>query len=116
MGGSKNNPVPMSAPCMPCDAHGSTGCRSLGTTRATAREAPQLRLSSGTDFQLAANSLRAPTYLHLVLDPGPDGVGLSSKLAAQALVGMLAGQLLLQGLIPDGHELLHLSGPKGNRG
>lgn len=26
---------------------------------------------------------------------------------------MLAGQLLLQGLIPDGHKLLHLSGIKG---
>lgn len=59
---------------------------------------------------------RALAYLHLVLDPGPDGIGLRSKLAPQTLVSMLASQLLLQGLIADGHELLHLSGPKDNKG
>lgn len=75
-------------------------------------ERPHSCVSSGTDFHVGENSLRAPAYLHLVLDPGPDGVGLGGKLAPQALIGVLAGQLLLQGLVPDGHELLHLSGPR----
>lgn len=66
--------------------------------------------------EAVSGPLGAPTYLHLVLDPGPDGVGLGGKLAPQALVGVLAGQLLLQRLVPDGHELLHLSGPKGGWG
>lgn len=73
-------------------------------------------LSTGSNFEGCKKLFgRAPPYLHLVLDPWPNGIGLSSKLASQTLIGVLAGQLLLQGLIPDGHELLHLSGTKGNR-
>lgn len=60
-------------------------------------------------------SLGRVTYLHLVLDPGPNGIGLGRKLAPQALISMLASQLLLQGLVADGHQLLHLSGPKDKR-
>lgn len=82
---------------------------------AAAQEAPQL-CPLGDCSEVVSGSLGALTYLHLVLDPGPDGVGLGGKLAPQALVGMLAGQLLLQRLVPDGHELLHLSGPKGGQG
>ena len=52
------------------------------------------------------------TNLHLVLDPGTNGIGLGSKRAPQALIRMLESQLLLQGLIPDRHQLLHLSEPK----
>lgn len=63
-------------------------------------------------FQAPEVPRKGATYLHLVLDPGPNGIGLGSKLAPQALIGMLASQLLLQGLIPDGHQLLHLSEPK----
>lgn len=58
---------------------------------------------------------KGATYLHLVLDPGPNGIGLGSKLASQALIGVLASQLLLQGLVPHGHQLLHLSEPKDSR-
>ena len=74
-------------------------------------------VSSGTDLEAVTGSRwRALTHLHLALDPGPNGIGLCSELAPQTLVGMLAGQLLLQRLVPDGHELLHLPGFKGNRG
>lgn len=72
---------------------------------------------SEAQYQLQAVEVprKGATYLHLVLDPGPNGIGLGSKLAPQALIGMLASQLLLQGLIPDGHQLLHLSEPKDSR-
>lgn len=66
-------------------------------------------------FQIPEGPRKGATYLHLVLDPGPNGIGLGSKLAPQALISMLASQFLLQGLIPDGHQLLHLSEPKDSR-
>lgn len=72
---------------------------------------------SEAQYQVQApeGSRKDTTYLHLVLDPGPNGIGLGSKLAPQTLISMLASQLLLQGLIPDGHQLLHLSEPKDSR-
>ena len=50
------------------------------------------------------------TYLHLGLDPGSDDVGLGGELAPQPLVGLLSGHLLLQHLVSEGHEVLHLQG------
>lgn len=73
-------------------------------------------MAKGLIAGLVNSAWEGMAYLHLVLDPGPNGIGLCSKLAPQTLVSMLASQLLLQGLIADGHELLHLSGPKDNKG
>lgn len=39
----------------------------------------------------SASAWRSDTHFHLGLDPWPNDIGLSSKLATQALVGMLAG-------------------------
>ena len=50
------------------------------------------------------------TYLHLGLDPGSDDVGLGGELAPQPLVGLLSGHLLLQHLVSEGDEVLHLRG------
>ena len=47
-------------------------------------------------------------YLHFGLYPGPDDVGLVGKLAAQVVVRLLLGQLLLQGPVTLGHQLFHL--------
>lgn len=47
-------------------------------------------------------------YLHLSLNPGSDDVGLCSKLAPQPLIGLLSGHLLLEHLVSEGHEVLHL--------
>lgn len=47
-------------------------------------------------------------YLHLGLYPGPNDVGLGSKLAPQPLVGLLSGHFLLEHLVSEGHKVLHL--------
>lgn len=47
-------------------------------------------------------------HLHLSLDPGPHDVGLAGKLAAEVLVGLLLALLLQEGVVPLGHQLLHL--------
>lgn len=39
----------------------------------------------------SASAWGSDTHLHLGLDPWPNDIGLSSKLATQALIGMLAG-------------------------
>lgn len=49
-------------------------------------------------------------HLHLGLDPGPDDVGLCSKLASQPLVGLLPGHLLLEHLVSEWNKVLHLRG------
>lgn len=73
-------------------------------------------IAAASYSKLLKRSWQVSTYLHLVLDPGSDGIGLCGKLAPQSLISVLASQLFLQGLIPDGHQLLHLSGPKDNQG
>lgn len=47
-------------------------------------------------------------HLHLSLDPGPHDVGLAGKLAAEVLVGLLFALFLQEGMVPLGHQLLHL--------
>lgn len=49
------------------------------------------------------------THLHLVLDPGPDDVGLLGELPAQALVVLLPRVLLHQRLVSQRHQLLDLN-------
>lgn len=48
------------------------------------------------------------THLHLGLNPGSDDVGLGGELAPQPLVGLLPGDLLLEHLVPEGNQVLHL--------
>lgn len=55
----------------------------------------------------AARLGRCP-HLHLRLDPGPHNVGLAGKLAAEVLIGLLFALLLQEGVVPLGHQLLHL--------
>lgn len=47
-------------------------------------------------------------HLHLRLDPGPHDVGLAGELAAEVLIGLLLALLLQEGVVPLGHQLLHL--------
>lgn len=47
-------------------------------------------------------------HLHLSLDPGPHDVGLAGELAAEMLIGLLLALLLQEGMVPLGHQLLHL--------
>lgn len=47
-------------------------------------------------------------HLHLSLDPGPHDVGLAGELAAEVLIGLLFALLLQEGMVPFGHQLLHL--------
>lgn len=47
-------------------------------------------------------------YLHLGLNPGSDDVGLGSKLPPQPLIGLLSGNFLLEHLVSERHQLLHL--------
>lgn len=51
-------------------------------------------------------------YLHLALDPGPNGIGLSCELSPEPLVQLLPGELFLQRLVTAGHQLSDL----GRRG
>lgn len=53
-------------------------------------------------------------HLHLSLDPGPHDVGLAGELAAEVLIGLLLGLLIQEGVVPLGHQLLHL-GARQNR-
>ena len=52
-------------------------------------------------------------HLHLRLDPGPHNIGLAGELAAEVLVGLLFALLLQEGVVPFGHQLLHLGGVGG---
>lgn len=55
-------------------------------------------------------------HLHLGLDPGPHDVGLAGELAAEVLVGLLFALLLEEGVVPLGHQLLHLGRGYGRAG
>lgn len=68
------------------------------------------------EASLGERELRPPplpspaAHLHLGLDPGPHDVGLAGELPAEVLVGLLLALLVLQGVVPLGHQLLHLRG------
>lgn len=53
------------------------------------------------------------SHIHLRLDPGPYDVGLAGELAAEMLVGLLFALLLQEGVVPLGHQLLHLGRAHG---
>ena len=80
-----------------------------------------LRVLTYNDLHAAKSHVKVPSrfsrplrsflltlYLHVGLNPGADDVGLGSKLAPQSLVGLLPGNLLLEHLVSEGHEVLHL--------
>ena len=52
-------------------------------------------------------------HLHLCLDPGPHDVGLAGELATEVLIGLLFALLLQEGVVPLGHQLLHLGRAHG---
>lgn len=57
--------------------------------------------------------MTAATYVHLGLNPGSDDVGLGGELAPQSLVSLLSGHLLLEHLVSERNEVLHLRGVGG---
>lgn len=72
-----------------------------------------LFLNSALRLSWAQQGWATRPHLHLSLDPGPHDVGLAGELAAEVLVGLLLALLLQEGVVPLGHQLLHLG--KGTR-